>query len=123
VARRLHHPQPLPRQHPRRLPRDPQLENLLLDEFFRGEIARAEAGWRRCVARAVTAGIPVPAFSAALAYYDGYRSARLPANLIQAQRDYFGAHTFERVDGPRGEWHHFNWTGTGGTTTAGTYNA
>ena len=86
--------------------RDGQLENLLLDDFFRTEIARAEPGWRRTVARAVQAGIPIPAFSAALAFYDGYRSARLPANLIQAQRDYFGAHTFERTDRPRGEFFH-----------------
>lgn len=86
--------------------RDANLENLLLDEFFRQEIARVEPGLRRTVARAVTAGIPIPALSAALAFYDGYRSARLPANLIQAQRDYFGAHTFERVDKPRGEFFH-----------------
>jgi 6-phosphogluconate dehydrogenase len=103
--------------------RDPQLENLLLDEFFRGEIARAEAGWRRCVARAVTAGIPVPAFSSALAYYDGYRSARLPANLLQAQRDYFGAHTYERTDRPRGEYFHTDWTGSGGGVASTTYEA
>ena len=86
--------------------RDANLENLLLDDFFRQEIARVEPGLRRTVARAVTAGIPIPALSAALAFYDGYRSARLPANLIQAQRDYFGAHTFERVDKPRGEFFH-----------------
>jgi 6-phosphogluconate dehydrogenase len=103
--------------------RDPDLANLLLDEWFAGVIHASQSAWRRVIAAAVTAGIPVPAFSTALAFYDGYRSERLPANLIQAQRDYFGAHTFERVDGPRGEWHHFNWTGTGGTTTAGTYNA
>ncbi len=103
--------------------RRPDLPSLLLDGFFAGEIAAAEPGWRRTVVRAVSAGIPVPAYSAALAFYDSYRSARLPANLIQAQRDYFGAHTYERADGQRGEFHHTNWTGTGGTTAAGTYNA
>ncbi len=103
--------------------RNPDLENLLLDEWFSGVIHTAQAAWRRVVAAAVTAGIPVPAFSTALAFFDGYRSPRLPANMIQAQRDYFGAHTFERVDGARGEFHHFNWTGTGGNTTAGSYNA
>ncbi len=90
---------------------DPGLESLLLDEFFRSEVAVAEPGWRRTVQRAVAAAIPVPAYSAALAFYDGYRTARLPANLIQAQRDYFGAHTFERVDAPRGESFHHDWTG------------
>jgi 6-phosphogluconate dehydrogenase len=103
--------------------RDPALENLLLDSFFRDEIARAEAGWRRTVARAVTAGLPVPAFAAALAYYDSYRSARLPANLLQAQRDYFGAHTYERTDRPRGEFFHSNWTGHGGDVSSGSYEA
>ena len=103
--------------------RNPTLENLLLDPFFRDEIARAEGGWRRTVARAVTAGLPVPAFAAALAYYDGYRSARLPANLLQAQRDYFGAHTYERTDRPRGEFFHSNWTGHGGDVSSGSYEA
>jgi len=101
----------------------PDLPSLLLDEFFAAEVAAAEAGWRRTVIRAVTAGIPVPAYSSALAFYDAYRSQRLPANLIQAQRDYFGAHTYERIDRPRGEFEHTNWTGTGGTTSAGTYTA
>ena len=82
----------------------------------------AQAAWRRVVAMAATLGIPMPATSAALAYYDGYRSERLPANLLQAQRDYFGAHTYERVDKPRGEWFHTNWTGRGGTTASSTYN-
>ncbi len=102
--------------------RNADLENLLLDEFFRDEIARAEPGWRRTVARAVEAGLPVPAFSAALAYYDGYRSARLPANLLQAQRDYFGAHTYERLDKPRGEFFHTDWTGRGGDVSSSTYD-
>jgi 6-phosphogluconate dehydrogenase len=75
------------------------------------------------VTKAVKLGVPIPAFSSALAYFDGYRSERLPANLLQAQRDYFGAHTYERVDKPRGEFYHTNWTGTGGTTTASTYTA
>ena len=103
--------------------RDPALENLLLDDFFRGEVARAAPGWRRTVARAVEAGLPVPAFGAALAFYDGYRSARLPANLLQAQRDYFGAHSYERVDRPRGEFFHTDWTGSGAETASSTYEA
>ncbi|MDH4115935.1 MAG: decarboxylating NADP(+)-dependent phosphogluconate dehydrogenase [Acidimicrobiia bacterium] len=103
--------------------RDPALDNLLLDPFFSEEIGRVESGWRRVVAAGVLAGVAVPAYSAALAFYDAYRSAILPANLIQAQRDYFGAHTYERVDRPRGEFFHTNWTGRGGTTTAGTYSA
>ena len=97
--------------------------NLLLVPYFRSAVRKAQAAWRRVIIQAVRLGIPVPAFSTALAYYDGYRSARLPANLLQAQRDYFGAHTFERVDKPRGEFFHRNWTGTGGETTAGTYTA
>ncbi|MBX3217232.1 MAG: decarboxylating NADP(+)-dependent phosphogluconate dehydrogenase [Labilithrix sp.] len=102
--------------------RDASIVNLLLDPYFKGEIERAQAGWRRAVASAVTAGIPVPAFSTALAFYDSYRSERLPANLLQAQRDYFGAHTYERVDQPRGQFHHTNWTGRGGETSSSTYN-
>jgi 6-phosphogluconate dehydrogenase len=89
--------------------RDPDLPSLLLDPYFRDEIKAAEPGWRRAVAAAVQLGIPVPAYSAALAFYDGYRSERLPANLIQAQRDYFGAHTYERVDRPRGQVFHTRW--------------
>ncbi len=99
------------------------LQNLLMDPYFKGEIDRCQAGWRKVVAAAVTAGIPVPAFSTALAFFDGYRSARLPANLLQAQRDYFGAHTYERLDKPRGEFFHTNWTGKGGSTASSTYNA
>jgi 6-phosphogluconate dehydrogenase len=102
---------------------DPRVESMLLDDFFRRAITTAEPGWRRAVAAAVSAGVPVPAYSSALAFYDSYRSARLPANLIQAQRDYFGAHTYERVDRPRGEFFHTNWTGQGGDTTAGSYQA
>jgi 6-phosphogluconate dehydrogenase len=101
--------------------RNPQLPNLLLDRWFADVVQSCQAAWRRTVAAAVTAGIPVPAFSTALSFYDGYRSPRLPANMLQAQRDYFGAHTFERTDRPRGEFHHFNWTGTGGSATSGTY--
>ena len=103
--------------------RDPKLPNLLMDPFFTGEIHKAQAGWRRVVAAAATHGIPVPAISSALAYFDGYRTARLPANLLQAQRDFFGAHTYERVDRPRGQFSHTNWTGRGGTTASTTYNA
>jgi len=87
----------------------PDVPNLLLDPFFSEAINEAEPGWRRSVTRAVSAGIPVPAYSSALAFYDGYRSARLPANLIQAQRDFFGAHTYERIDRPRGEFFHSKW--------------
>ena len=101
----------------------PDLANLLLARYFRDAIERSQAAWRRVVAMAVQNGLPVPAFSSALAYYDGYRNARLPANLLQAQRDYFGAHTYERVDKPRGEFFHTNWTGRGGTTSATTYTA
>ena len=101
--------------------RDPQLANLLLDPFFAEAVQSRQAAWRRVVGTAVQLGIPVPCLSAALAYFDGYRSARLPANLLQAQRDYFGAHTYERVDRPRGEFHHTNWTGRGGETTSQTY--
>ncbi|MGC1966552.1 MAG: decarboxylating NADP(+)-dependent phosphogluconate dehydrogenase, partial [Candidatus Acidiferrales bacterium] len=102
---------------------NPKLANLLLDDYFRGEIKRCQKGWRNIVATAAKRGIPVPAFSTALAFYDQYRSAVLPANLLQAQRDYFGAHTYERVDKPRGEFFHTNWTGRGGTTSSSTYNA
>jgi 6-phosphogluconate dehydrogenase len=102
--------------------RDPALANLLLDPYFTAEIARAQAGWRRVCAAAVTHGVPLPAMTSALAYFDGYRCARLPANLLQAQRDYFGAHTYERVDRPRGQFFHTNWTGRGGTTSSTSYN-
>lgn len=100
----------------------PDLANLLLDDYFKSAMERSQTAWRQVVATAVTLGIPVPAFSSALGYYDGYRSAWLSANLLQAQRDYFGAHTYERVDKPRGEFFHTNWTGRGGKTSAGTYN-
>lgn len=101
---------------------DPELPNLLLDDYFAGEITSSLPGWRRTVARAATAGIPVPAYASALSFFDAYRSDRLPANLIQAQRDYFGAHTYERVDMQRGEWFHTDWTGHGGGVTSGTYD-
>ena len=89
--------------------KDSELANLLLDPFFKSEIERCEANWRKVVAAAAMHGVPIPAFSSALAYYDSYRSARLPANLLQSQRDYFGAHTYERVDKPRGEFFHVDW--------------
>ena len=101
----------------------PDLANLLLAPYFRQVIDRTQAAWRRVVAMAVTHGIPVPAFGSALAYYDSYRHARLPANLLQAQRDYFGAHTYERVDKPRGQFFHTDWIGSGGDVTSGTYTA
>src|SRR5277367_4826510 len=103
--------------------RNPNLANLLLDPFFTTALKKAQDGWRRTVALGATLGIPTPTFSNALGFYDSYRSARLPANLLQAQRDYFGAHTYERIDEPRGKWSHTNWTGQGGTTASTTYNA
>ena len=103
--------------------KNPQLANLLLDPFFNEQVQQAESAWRRVVSTAALLGIPVPALSSALAFYDGYRRERLPANLLQAQRDYFGAHTYERVDKPRGEFFHTNWTGQGGDITASTYDA
>ena len=103
--------------------RNPELTNLVLDPFFTTALKNAQDGWRRTVALAATLGIPTTTFSNALAFYDSYRSARLPANLLQAQRDYFGAHTYERVDKPRKEFFHTNWTGQGGTTASSTYNA
>ena len=101
--------------------RNPGLENLLLDSFFKRAVQKSQAAWRRVVTKATRIGIPMPAMSAALAFYDGYRCERLPQNLLQAQRDYFGAHTYERVDKPRGEFFHTNWTGRGGETSASTY--
>jgi 6-phosphogluconate dehydrogenase len=100
---------------------NPGLSNLLLDDYFKGVIDRCQGSWRRVVAKAVETGVPVPAFTTALAFYDGYRSERLPANLLQAQRDYFGAHTYERIDQPRGKFFHTNWTGKGGNVSAGQY--
>ena len=102
---------------------NPDLVNLLLDPFFADAVQKAQPAWRRVVTGAVAMGIPVPAISTALTFFDGYRHERLPANLLQAQRDYFGAHTYERVDKPRGEFFHTNWTGRGGTTAASTYTA
>jgi 6-phosphogluconate dehydrogenase len=102
--------------------RNPRLTNLLVDPYFAAEVERCQPGWRRAVGAGIANGIPLPAMSAALAYFDGYRSGRLPANLLQAQRDYFGAHTYERVDRPRGQFFHTNWTGRGGTTASTTYN-
>ena len=101
--------------------KDPGMVNLLMDPFFTKVAKKAQTSWRRVVATSVKMGIPMPTISSALAYYDGYRCARLPANLLQAQRDYFGAHTYERVDKPRNQWFHTNWTGRGGTTAASTY--
>ncbi|MGI6460407.1 MAG: decarboxylating NADP(+)-dependent phosphogluconate dehydrogenase [Candidatus Hydrogenedentales bacterium] len=103
--------------------KEPGLVNLLLAPFFRDAVASAQSSWRNVVIEAAKMGIPVPAISTALAYFDGYRHERLPANLLQAQRDYFGAHTYERLDKPRGEYFHTNWTGRGGDTAATTYTA
>ena len=101
--------------------KNPQLTNLLLDDFFRQTLINYQPSWRRVVQRAAEFGVPTPAFSTALAFYDGYRSERLPANLLQAQRDYFGAHTYERIDRPRGQFFHTNWTGRGGRVSSGSY--
>src|SRR5438046_5820344 len=100
-----------------------KLSNLLLDPFFRKAIKDSQRAWRNVVAAAARKGIPVPAFSTALGFYDSYRSECLPANLLQAQRDYFGAHTYERIDQPRRQFFHTNWTGKGGQTASGSYTA
>lgn len=100
---------------------NPALSNLLLDPYFKEKVEAAQAGWRRVCATALSYGVPVPALTSALCYFDGIRSERLPANLLQAQRDYFGAHTYERVDAPRGQFFHTNWTGKGGDTASTTY--
>lgn len=101
---------------------NPVLNNLLLDDYFNQEVNKAQKGWRSVIAASAMNGIPVPALSSALAYFDGYRTENLPANLLQAQRDYFGAHTYERIDQARGQFFHTNWTGKGGDTTSSTYN-
>ena len=103
--------------------KNPKLTNLLMDDFFSKTLNEYAPAWRRGIIKAIEAGVPTPAFSTALSFYDGYRTARLPANLLQAQRDFFGAHTYERVDKPRGEFFHTNWTGRGGRTSSGSYNA
>jgi len=103
--------------------KNPDIPNLMLDDYFKAEIDKSIGGLRKVVSAMALAGIPVPAMSSALSYYDGYRSERLPANLLQAQRDYFGAHTYERIDKSRGEFFHTNWTGEGGNTASSTYNA
>jgi 6-phosphogluconate dehydrogenase len=101
----------------------PALNNLLMDAYFQQEIQNCQSAWRRVISQAVINGIPVPAMASALTFYDGYRHERLPANLLQAQRDYFGAHTYERTDKPRGEYYHTNWTGEGGDVTSQAYQA
>ena len=103
--------------------KNPALENLLLDDYFAETMKSLVESWREVVAYAVKCGVPMPAFSSALSYFDGYTTECLPANLLQAQRDYFGAHTYERIDQPRGQFFHTNWTGHGGNTSASTYNA
>ena len=101
----------------------PDLPNLLVDDYFADQVRALVPGWREVVSRAALAGVPMPATSSALAYFDGYTSRDLPANLLQAQRDYFGAHTYERRDAARGEFFHTDWTGHGGATSASTYSA
>jgi 6-phosphogluconate dehydrogenase len=103
--------------------KNPKLENLLMNDFFSGALNMYQESWRKALVSAIELGVPTPAFSTALAFFDGYRTARLPANLLQAQRDFFGAHTYERVDKPRGEFFHTNWTGRGGRVSSSTYNA
>ncbi len=103
--------------------KNPELANLLLDEFFSSALNKYQADWRKAIIQAIELGVPTPALSAGLSFYDGFRTARLPANLLQAQRDFFGAHTYERVDKPRGEFFHTNWTGHGGRVSSSTYNA
>ena len=102
--------------------KNPGLDNLLLDRYFSGVVNKYQASWRKAVTHAIKLGVPTPAFSTALAFFDGYRAARLPANLLQAQRDYFGAHTYERLDQPRGQFFHTNWTGHGSRVSSTTYN-
>lgn len=101
---------------------DPNLENLLLTPYFKEVVESSQQGWRKVISTSVANGIPVPCLSSALTYFDGFRTARLPANLLQAQRDFFGAHTYERIDKPRGEFFHTNWTGRGGDTASTTYD-
>jgi 6-phosphogluconate dehydrogenase len=103
--------------------RDPKLTNLLLDPYFQSVIERCQDAWRRVAAKGIELGIPLPAFTTALNFYDGYRTARLPENLLQAQRDYFSAHTYERLDTPRGKFFHMNWTGEGMDVASDQYNA
>jgi 6-phosphogluconate dehydrogenase len=103
--------------------KNPALENLLLDSFFSEAINQYQGSWRKALVHAIELGVPTPAISTALAFFDGFRTGRLPANLLQAQRDYFGAHTYERIDQPRGQFFHTNWTGRGGRVSSSTYNA
>jgi 6-phosphogluconate dehydrogenase len=103
--------------------KNPTLTNLLFDPYFKTEILKCEAGWRKAITYGISRAIPMPCFTTALSFFDGYRSSHLPANLTQAQRDYFGAHTYERLDQPRGQYFHTNWTGTGGNVSSSSYNA
>jgi 6-phosphogluconate dehydrogenase len=102
--------------------KNPKLSNLLMDNFFSKLLNNYQDGWRRAIVKAIEFGVPTPAFSTALSFFDGYRTERLPANLLQAQRDFFGAHTYERIDKPRGQFFHTNWTGRGGRVSSGSYN-
>jgi 6-phosphogluconate dehydrogenase len=117
----VHHPQRVPGKDGEAPDAKPKLSNLMLDPFFRKAIKDAQRSWRNVIATAAKKGIPIPAASTALAFYDSYRSERLPANLLQAQRDYFGAHTYERIDQPCGQFFHTNWTGKGGVVASGTH--
>lgn len=101
---------------------EPQLQNIMMSPFFKNKLEAGEKLWRMVVSTSVLNGIPIPTLGAALSYFDGYQTARLPANLLQAQRDYFGAHTYQRLDDPSGTYHHTNWTGRGGDTSSSTYS-
>jgi 6-phosphogluconate dehydrogenase len=101
--------------------KNPALTNLLLDDYFRKVIGECQASWRRVIIKAVELGVPVPSFASALSFFDGYRCEQLPANMLQAQRDYFGAHTYKRIDKPADQVFHTNWTGHGGDVASGTY--
>ena len=113
----------VPGRHQGGVRQESEAGNLLMDDFFSSVLNKYQASWRKALIHAIELGVPTPAFSTALAFYDGYRTERLPANLLQAQRDFFGAHTYERVDKPRGEFFHTNWTGRGGRVSSSTYNA
>jgi len=102
--------------------KNPELENLLLDSFFAEVLNRYQESWRTALKVALDLGVPTPAFCSALSFFDGYRTERVSANLLQAQRDYFGAHTYERTDQPRGQFFHTNWTGSGGRIASSSYN-
>jgi len=123
VARRVHYPQPISGQDQRGLRQKPRARKPVAGQLLFRSDQQYQASWRKALVHAIELGVPTPAFSTALAFFDGFRTGRLPANLLQAQRDYFGAHTYERIDQPRGQFFHTNWTGHGGRVSSSTYNA